>query len=223
MERCCIVIDLLKMVVVLTVISCVAALLVAFTNSKTARRIVAQQEASQQEALQRIMPAGVSIERKTAPISPADSLTYWTGISGSDTVYAFRVSSRGYSSAINYMVCTTAEGIIEGMTVLDQNETPGLGTRMQEVISKKYFWNGLGGPKERSDPWFSEQFKGIDITHPIKIDKSVGEWHRLDEKERSSLRDHNSVTAITGSTISTRAVARGLTMKAQTYLKAIRG
>ena len=215
---------MIKMIVVLTVISCVAALLLAVTNVKTKDLIADQQQAAQQEALKRIMPEGVTIVENTVPLPPAnESLIYWTGTSESDTVYAFKISSRGYSSVINYMVSITAKGIISGMAVLEQNETPGLGSRIQEVLSNRYIWNGLFGPEEKSAPWFSEQFKGISINRQISIERSMGEWHGLDEKGRKSLKEENGITAITGSTISTRAVTNALTTKAQAYLKAIRG
>jgi electron transport complex protein RnfG len=200
---------MLRLSIVLTVISCAAALLIAVTNMKTQEQIACQQRTAQQEALQRIMPQGVQItERRMLPPSQTDSVSYWTGVSGSDTVYAFKIGRRGYSSTISYLVCLTPEGIITGMTVLDQSETPGLGSRVQETISKKYIWNGLAGPKEKT---------------PVAIEKTMGEWHLLNEQQRQALRDKNGVTAITGSTISTRAVCSGLGSTAQVYLKALRG
>lgn len=215
---------MLRLSIVLTVIACGAALLIAVTNMKTQDRIASQQIAAQQEALKRIMPEGVTITERKVALSPeSDSVTYWTGCSATDTVYAFKVGSRGYSSVINYMVCTTPEGIITGMTVLDQSETPGLGSRVQETISKKYIWNGFGGPEEKTAPWFSEQFRGISINRPVAIEKAMGEWHLLGEQQRSKLTGKNGITAITGSTISTRAVISGLSSKAKVYLKAIRG
>ncbi len=215
---------MLRLSVVLTVISCAAALLIAVTNMKTTERIAEQQSAAQKEALERIMPRGVTIaEQKLLPPSSEDSVAYWTGISETDTVYAFKVGSRGYSSVISYLVCTTPEGGITGMTILDQSETPGLGSRVQETISKKYIWNGFGGAKETTAPWFSEQFKGLSITRPVAIEKTMGEWHQLTDKQRTELKEKNGITAITGSTISTRAVTTGLGTQAKAYLKAIRG
>ncbi|MBN1308062.1 MAG: FMN-binding protein [Chitinispirillaceae bacterium] len=217
-------IDLFKMIIVLTVISGVAALLVAVTNAKTKDRIADQDNRTQQEALKRIMPPGVTItEMKKYQPSSHDSLVYWTGTTGNDTVFAFKVSNRGYSSTISILVCTTAEGVITGMIVLDQHETPGLGAREQETISKRYIWNSLFGAKEQIDPWFSEQFEGISISRAITIEKSMGEWHSLNEEGRRLLREKNGVTAITGSTISTRAVTSALTAKAYAYLKAVKG
>jgi electron transport complex protein RnfG len=215
---------MLKIIAVLTVISCAAAFLLAATNAKTKDRIADQQNSAQQEALKRIMPEGVVItEMKQKLPSCEDSLIYWTGTTENDTLYAFKVSNRGYSSTISILVCTTMEGVITGMIVLDQHETPGLGAREQETLSKRYIWNSLFGAKEQIDPWFSEQFEGISIRRPISIENSIGEWHGLNEGERRRLLEKNGITAITGSTISTRAVTNALSTKAQEYLKAIRG
>lgn len=215
---------MIKMVVVLTVIACGASLLIAFTNSKTADRIEQQRRTAQQEALRVIMPEGVTVEERSVPLAAQrDPLEYWIATTETDTFYAFKVAGRGYSSTITCMVCVTVDGTIAGMTVLEQNETPGLGSRLQEVISKKYIWNGLFSPMEKVAPWFTAQFDGISIARPIVIDKGSGEWHKLESEERRTLIEKNGITAITGATISTRAVTNGLTTRAQEYLKAIRG
>ncbi len=216
--------DTIKMVVVLTVISCVAALLIAATNERTKDRIARQKSEAETEALRKIMPPGVYLTEKKAYISSLnDSLQYWIGISGSDTLYAFRLGARGYSGMIDYFASITREGIIYGMTVIEQNETPGLGSRLQEVISKKTIWQIFDGREEKNAAWFSEQFRGVSVFKPIRIEKKLGEWHTLNKMEKEALIEKNGVTAITGSTISTRAVINGLNNKAMYYLKAIRG
>jgi electron transport complex protein RnfG len=217
-------IDIVKMIIVLTLISCAAALLIAFANLKTAERIAGQQAAAQEAALKRIIPSGAVItEYKLALSSVNDSLRFWVASVAADTFYAFQVGSKGYSSTINYLVCVDTAGIISGMTVLDQNETPGLGTRVQEVLLKRYFWNGFIGPRERTVPWFTEQFKGVSVNQSISIEKKIGEWHSLNDNARTALKNKNGITGITGSTISTRAITNGLNNKAKSYLKAIRG
>ena len=214
-------IDIIKLSVVLTVISVIAALAIAATNVKTRDLILEQQRLAESNALQQIMPEGVKITEKSG--QGQEPQQYWVGTYGDETLYAFKIASRGYSSDINYFVSVTPEGIIKGMAVLEQGETPGLGSRVQEVISKKYVWNGLFGKKEAGSHWFTEQFSGINISQEINIDKSNGEWHKLDESQRQKLQSSNAITAITGSTISTRAVTRGLQTQARAYLNAIQG
>jgi electron transport complex protein RnfG len=168
------------------------------------------------------MPAEASIEeRKGEAIGTPDQ--YWVTIDSPDSIFAFKVTSRGYADNIKYLVSVNTAGMIIGMTVLEQAETPGLGSRVQEVISNKYIWNGLFSKKEAGLSWFTEQYRGINILRPIGINKSVGEWHKLNDSDRQKLISENSITAITGSTISTRAVTQGLESKARDYLNALRG
>jgi electron transport complex protein RnfG len=216
------VIDIIKLTVVLTITGIAAALLIAFTNSKTEARIQKQQVQAQTVALQAIMPQGVAVSEFKGQKAGEPS-QYWMGVKDADTSYAFKLSSTGYSSTISYFVSVNSYGIIEGMSVLEQNETPGLGTRIQETISNDYIWDGLFKKKESASPWFTEQFKGINVLNPIAIDKSYGEWHKLRDDDRAKLLQKNAITALTGATISTRAVVHGIESQAKAYLNAIKG
>lgn len=218
-------IDMIKMTVVLTLIACAAALLIAFTNEKTEGRIAGQQAAAQEAALQQIIPSGATVTSSelVMPGVSEGRVPYWVVTAENATYYAFKVGGRGYSSTIQSLVCVDSTGSIIGMTILEQSETPGLGTRVQEVLSKKYFWNGLVGPKEQASPWFTEQFKGINLSKTVVIEKTIGEWHSVNDQGRVDLKSRNGITAITGSTISTRAVINSLSGNVMHYLQAIRG
>ncbi|MBN1603114.1 MAG: FMN-binding protein [Chitinispirillaceae bacterium] len=215
--------DIIKLTVVLTLTGVVAALLIAFTNSKTEAKIRDQAIQAQTSALESIMTPGATITEVVGTTENGLPPQYWTGVNGSDTSYAFKTGSFGYSSTIVYLVCVSSDGTIQGMSILEQNETPGLGTRVQEIISNKYLWNGLFSKKEESSPWFTEQFKGVNIFKPVTIEKSSGEWHKMDKESREKLLQNNGVTAITGATISTRAVVSGIESQAKKYLNAIKG
>ncbi len=215
--------DIIKLTVVLTVTGVAAAVLIAFTNSKTEAKIRDQAIQAQTSALENIMPPGVTITEMNGAAEKGLPPQYWTGINGTDTSYAFKAGSFGYSSTIYFLVCVSSDGKIQGMSILEQNETPGLGTRVQEVISNKYLWNGLFAKKEASSPWFTDQFKGVNIFKPVTIEKSYGEWHKVDENSRKKLLESNAVTAITGATVSTRAVVSGIESQAKKYLNAIKG
>lgn len=214
--------DIIKLTVVLTLTGVVAALLIAFTNSKTEAKIRDQAIQAQTSALENIMAPGATITEVKGTTENGLPPQYWTGVNGSDTSYAFKAGSFGYSSTIVYLVCVSSDGTIQGVSILEQNETPGLGTRVQEVISNKYLWNGLFSKKEESSPWFTEQLKGVNIFKPVTIEKS-GEWHKMDKESREKLLQNNAVTAITGATISTRAVVSGIESHAKKYLNAIKG
>ncbi|HEX3020288.1 MAG TPA: FMN-binding protein [Chitinispirillaceae bacterium] len=214
--------DFLKLAIVLTIVSVTAALAIAFTNTKTRDRILEQQQIAEKNALQQIMPSK-SVISELHSNSTACPSKYWCAKKGNLNVYAFKIASRGYAGDIHYLVSISSDGKIVGMTILDQSETPGLGARVSESISSKFVWNGLFGQKEEGLRWFTEQFIGIDINKDISIDKTTGEWHKLDNKERSDLLAKNKITAITGSTISTRAITIGLEKQARAYLSALQG
>ncbi len=94
--------------------------------------------------------------------------------------YAFRVGSYGYSSEVSSLVGVDTTGIIMGLKVLSQAETPGLGTKIQEI---RYGEN---------EPWFLRQFIGQSAMN-VALDKDGGK-----------------IVAITGATISSRAVTRSI-------------
>jgi len=76
---------------------------------------------------------------------------------------------------------------------LSQNETPGLGAKIVEIVSDRTFLSALKGMfskekhvQETIPPYFTEQFKDRDI-RGIELSR-------------------NNINAITGATISSRAV-----------------
>jgi electron transport complex protein RnfG len=216
------VIDFIKLTVVLTITGIAAAFLIAFTHSKTEAKIIQQQIQTKTSAFQAILPQGATVYELNGEKTGQPS-QYWMSVKNTDTSYVFKLSSPGYSSKISYFICVNTFGIIEGMTILEQNETPGLGTRIQETISNKYIWSGFSQKKDKKSSWFTEQFKGINIFNSIPIEKNLGEWHKLNDGDKAKLLEKNAVTAITGATISTSAVAHGIESQAKAYLQAIKG
>jgi electron transport complex protein RnfG len=111
-------------------------------------------------------------------------IIFYKGYSAPDTTkligYAFTGRSTGYSSVIETLVGVDSAGQVIGIRVLSQTETPGLGTKIQEV---KY------GEKLT---WVQKQFIGKSAA-TTKVDKDGGE-----------------IVSITGATISSRAVAKSV-------------
>lgn len=212
--------DIVRLTLSLMLIGLVSGLAVGVTHLKTRTTIEEQQMKARQEALALVLPEGTTVEDRTGggELPP----TYWTALAdGHPVAYAFEAASRGYGDDIEMMVGVDTAGTILGISILSQSETPGLGTRVAEVVSKRYVWNGFGGEAEISEPWFTEQFEGVDLDEKVELTKS-GEWHALTEAERAALLEKNRVTAITGATISSSAVLRGLNTVVFPYLQALR-
>ncbi len=212
--------DIFKLAIVLLIIASVAGFAIALTYERTKGKIEEQKLLNEQKSLSAIFPEGTTISEQKGTSSLPD---YWVGKNGEDIIgYAFKGLGKGYSSDIQFIVGINPEGIILGLIVLEQTETPGLGTRVQEVVSTKYIWNAFGGDKEEEiPPWFTTQFKNIDVTKNINIDKS-GEWHKLSAEQRDKLLKDNKITALTGATISTNAVKSGVKKYAYEYLTEIK-
>ena len=203
--------DIIKLSIVLFLVASAAGLAIALTNQKTADKIALQKQLAEEQALSKVFPDEVTIsKKKQTDEMPED---YWIAEKNGHLVgYSFKGTNAGYSSNIQFIVGIDPQGTILGLTILSQVETPGLGDRMQEVVSKDYIWNGLVKKfkeKKSESSWFTRQFKGITVTEDIGIDKSA-EWHKLTQEKQEKLLKENSVTAITGATISTYAVSSGL-------------
>lgn len=212
--------DIIKLSVVLLIIASVAGFAIALTYEQTKEKIEEQERMKEQKSLSAIFPEGTTISEQKGISSLPD---FWIG-KKEDTLigYAFKGFGKGYSGDIKFIVGINPKGVILGLIVLEQTETPGLGTRVQEVVSSKYIWNAFGSEaEEEAAPWFTEQFKNIDVTKTITIDKA-GEWHKLPETQREKLLKDNKITALTGATISTDAVKSGVKKYAYNYLSALK-
>lgn len=202
--------EIIKLTLTLVIISIAAGIAIAFTNGKTADKIAEQKLQAEQIALKSVFTEGSEIS-----VIEHDTIIgekYWTSSKGGKlTGYAFKGSSKGFSGDIEFIAGVDLDGKILGLVILSQTETPGLGTRVEEVVSKKYIWNAFSknGNGSKSEPWFTEQFRGITVREDISIDKS-GEWHLKNSDDRSQLINNNSVSALTGATISTKAVITGV-------------
>jgi electron transport complex protein RnfG len=213
------VLDIIKLTVVLTVVALAAGLAIGFVHDQTEEKIAQQQQRAQETALRRVFPEDATVEQRAGAGSLPD--VYWTAHADDSLIgYAFRGSSRGYSSDIEFMIGVDPGGEIIGLSILSQSETPGLGARVQETPSTSYIWNGLFVKKEKVLPWFTQQFVGLQGDSAIAIRKG-DEWHQLTKKQREELAANNAITAITGSTISTRAVTRGIESVIPSYLAAL--
>lgn len=126
------------------------------------------------------------------PTGEGDSLEVYPAMNGNDTVgYAVKsYTNNGFSGYISFMVGFTPDGDIYNISVLEQKETPGLGTKMVPA----------GTPEK---PEFKDQFVGKDPAEfTLKVKKDGGQ-----------------VDAITAATISSRAFCDGVQRAYNTFEK----
>ncbi len=181
-----------QMIRLLGAVSLVCGLAIVATQRGTLARIRHNQETIMRESVARLLP-GIR-KQIIYGIEPSGQLTILTGLeAGGPRFFAgydadgnflgvvIEASERGYADVISAMYAYSPDTqSITGFQVIDMKETPGLG-------------NKIG-----SDPEFLDNFKRLDATHPISTVK------------HGAKKNPWEIDAISGATISSRAVGRML-------------
>lgn len=197
--------NILRFVLVLFLVNLVAAAILAGVYTVTRPKIEAQKKMTEAEALREVMPE--SVGNRLEKVEDGDA-GYWKVFKDENyrpSGYVFIAKKYGYSSVIETMVGIKRDGSITGVRILNQNETPGLGAKIVEILSDKTLKSALKGlfsgkkePEKNILPYFTEQFKGVNVKN-IDISKT---------------------DAITGATISSRAVVESIRKKGLEILNA---
>ncbi|MDZ7347072.1 MAG: RnfABCDGE type electron transport complex subunit G [candidate division KSB1 bacterium] len=174
--------EILKLGALLMVVCAVAAAALAGIYSVTKPKIELQKQLELQEALSAAIPGAAP--DAVFPVEKDGKILYCEGYRSADkrelVGYALIGQWPGYSSDVKTLVGVDTSGTIIGIKVLEQKETPGLGTRIEEI---KY---------GEADAWFQRQFLGK-AAETVAVDKDGGE-----------------IQSITGATITSRAVTKSI-------------
>ena len=176
--------EYLRLMIVLAVISGIAAGTLALVDSFTNPKIEAFKAQSEASAYQQVLPEADSFTEDTElmkAITKKPEFSFVQNVKigtkqGTKVGWVCKVASPGYSSNIVMLIGINTDGKLGKVKVLDQKESPGLGTNV-------------------TDPGFIEQtaIAKANVGQELKVTKDGGE-----------------VQAITGATISSRAVLRGV-------------
>lgn len=124
---------LLNMTAVLFGITLVASAGVGVVNMITAEPIAQAKQAATKAALTEVLPSfdGTTSEELTIDEMP---ITVYTATKGGAVAgYAVQtMTKQGFSGVVRLMVGFTPEGEVVNVNVLEQSETPGLGTKMAD-------------------------------------------------------------------------------------------
>lgn len=183
-----------KMIRTLTVVSLLCGILIVATEVNTRARIHRNQEIIMRESVAQLL-SGIK-KQVIYGIQPSGDLTILSGAQGDGPrLFAgydgngrflgvvIETSDRGYADLINAMYAYDPDRkVITGFKVVDMRETPGLGSRIG------------------TDPDFTANFKALDASedHPIVTVK------------HGAKKNPWEIDAISGATISSRAVGRML-------------
>lgn len=123
--------SLKNMVLVLFTITLVASAGVGAVNMITEDAIAEAKAKAVQDALKQVLPAFDETENTEQEIDGLKIKTYKALAAGETVGYAVETATKeGFGGMVKLMVGFDAEGRIFNINVLEQSETPGLGTKM---------------------------------------------------------------------------------------------
>ncbi len=128
-------------ILALSVICCVMSFLLAMTNSFTAPMIEQNILETAQAARQLLLPEADGFE-EIILTEEVDGVTAAYRATN-DVGFVVETTAPGYGGAVPAMVAFAPDGTILGVTFLQNNETPGLGKKLE------------------TDPSFAAQFNGL--------------------------------------------------------------
>ena len=183
--------DMFKLGLNLLIISAVAALLLALTNSVTASTIAQRNEQANAEARKLVLESAQDFEEvkdvKTDNSKGVEVSEIYEAkdASGNTVGYTLKVLPSGYGGTIELMVgIDSAKGQVSGINVVSNSETAGLGAKS-------------------TDPDFSDQYKG----------KPLEELSVL----KNGTPGDTEIKAISGATITSAAVTNGVDAAIEVY------
>ena len=181
--------EMIKMVVVLTILSFFSGGVLAYIRNNTQERIENQVlEFVKGPAIRAIFEgAGNNPVTDRFTLKDGDvERTFFVGVfDGEPRGVAFETAGKGYGGDVGLMVgIDVKDNQLMGVSVTTHGETPGMGA------------------KAKSDPSFAAQFKGLALEQPVAVTQDGG-----------------SISAISGATITSRAVSSAATDADKIYLK----
>ena len=183
--------DMFKLGLNLLIISAVAALLLALTNSVTASTIAQRNEQANAEARKLVLESAQDFEQvkdvKTDNSKGVEVSDIYEAkdASGNTVGYTLKVLPSGYGGTIELMVgIDSAKGQVSGINVVSNSETADLGAKA-------------------TNPEFSDQYKG----------KPLEELSVL----KNGTPGDTEIKAISGATITSTAVTNGVDAAIEVY------
>jgi electron transport complex protein RnfG len=181
--------EMIKMLIVLTVLATLSGGLLAAIRDNTKDRIENQVlEFVKGPAIRSILQGATNdpiVDRFQLKDGEVER-TFFVGVmDGEPRAVTFETSGKGYGGDVGLMVgIDTKEDKIVGVGVTTHGETPGMGA------------------KAKTDPSFTAQFKGLPLKDPLKVTGDGG-----------------SINAISGATITSRAVCSATNDAVELYEK----
>lgn len=122
---------------ILAIICIIATALLAFTNQVTLAARQAQEVAAENESKLALFPSAqefkdIDIDSFLAELPDLTAAYEVYGADGQQQGILFAASTRGYGGDVPIMAAITLDGKLSGVRVMSNDETPGLGKKIEE-------------------------------------------------------------------------------------------
>ncbi len=208
--------EILKLTLSLTIIAALATGLLAKVNELTKEKISAAKALVEQQALKEVLPefdnqvikTKRTVENKNGKfemfMAQKDGKIVGTAIKGT--------TGRGFSGNITGVIGFDPDGRILRISITEHKETPGLGTKVCDRNRKKTIFTVFSNEKDNSPipNKFMDKFVGVYAKDAIKSE--VGKTVK-DSKGKEV-----SIDAISGATVSSKAVTYLVQLICNTYM-----
>jgi electron transport complex protein RnfG len=144
---------MIRLTLVLAAVTFAAAVALGFVYQNTKPKIDEQDRLTKESARKIALPGaacGVFVEEES------EGFVYYRGYRSADTTgfegYVVTARGKGYSSTIETVVGVDPYGKVAGLRITSQQETPGLGTRIEEVLSTRTVADAIAEMVGRGEP-----------------------------------------------------------------------
>jgi len=138
--------SLSNMVICLTAVCLVCAALLGAVYVITEQPIKDAAQKALQESIGRVLPDGGALSEKLEGTLDGTSFEYYTSNSDSlVTAYAVKSTTVGFGGPLTLMVGVLPDGTVFNTSVLECNETPGLGAKCNSDDAFMAQWKGYKG------------------------------------------------------------------------------
>lgn len=179
--------EIIKPSLILFLVCAIIAGALAYVNGVTQPIIAENDRVTEQESLAQVLPGSDSFKEpveaetlKDKGLKVSDRIVqlYEAQKGGETSGYVVEVNSKGYGGDIKIFVGVDTQSNITGVTLVNHNETAGLGAKA-------------------ADAAFTQQYLGKIPEKTFSVVKGVAD-------------DDNEIEAISGATISSKAVTQGV-------------
>ena len=164
----------MNMVIVLTVITIIAAACLGAMNNATAEPIAASKKAKQEAAIKAVLPEFASVD--TAVIVNEQKIFRAYDTENNLVGIAIETAELGFGGDVTTMVGFDANGVLVEYSLLQHAETPGLGSKLVDWFKVKSDIRGAGADKM-----------------PLRVSKDGGEFDAITAATISSRAFLNSI------------------------------